>query len=295
MAHRATRWVGLAAVLGLAGCWGRGFSYEGGSGGTGSDTQPPTTAPQECGEDVDTSDGYRLEGQLVDLQIDAPLDQPLCITAIDPTPAVTGGEPTTLGSARVCDGGEFIVANLQEAPTIGLFVVVDDCEGEALADTADPEADLVYKTATGLSGDDIAGLGDGDALTGIDALVISSEYMATIQADAEAAGYTGDPLAEAGFMAGFALDSSESPVSGAEIVAGCCPNVYYADDDPKDGLFTTGGQVNSSTSAEADALWLVPAAPVFTYECVDDGSHTWEPSLYGSLPGYGVLIRFVAQ
>jgi hypothetical protein len=284
----------IAALL-LAGCWGRGFEYEGGPGSTG-DTGPTTTEPpQECGSDVDTSTGYRVEGMVLDLETGASLDGNLCITAIDPTPAVTGGPPTTMGSAKVCDGGEFIVANLDMAPAIGMFLVVDDCEEPPETDSGTYDPDQVFRTATGINGDAIAELGDGDALTGIEALVVTQTFAVTLQDSVELAGYTGTPLVEAGYLAGFALDASEAPVAGAQIVAGCCPDVYYADDDWSDGVFTTGSQANGSTTVEGGAMWLIPGAPVFTYEVDDGGTHTWEPGLRGSLPAYGVFIDFIAE
>ena len=85
----------LGAALLLPGCWGRGIEYE---GGQPQDTNPPDTT--ECGEDLDLTSGINIKGTALDLQTGQPLTfadtggTALCVAAIDPAPAVTGGEPT---------------------------------------------------------------------------------------------------------------------------------------------------------------------------------------------------------
>ena len=66
------------------------------------------------------------------------------------------------------------------------------------------------------------------------------------------------------------------------------------DADPSDGSFGTGSSLNSSTSADASSMFIIPKGPIFTYTCSDGGAHEWEDELLGSLSGYGVFVRFIA-
>ena len=104
-----------------------------------------------------------------------------------------------------------------------------------------------------------------------------------------------DSLGVTGFLAGYVVDSSESPVGGAAITCDDCADVYYLDSDPSDGLFKTGGSVNTETDASAGSFFIIPDAPVFTYYADDGGAHTWAPSLFGSIDEYGVFVNFVAD
>jgi hypothetical protein len=73
------------------------------------------------------------------------------------------------------------------------------------------------------------------------------------------------------------------------------PTVYYQDGEASDGIYGSGSTANTTTLAEGDGIFMIPAAPIFTYTCDDGGAHTWESTLLGSLQAYAVYIRFTAQ
>ncbi len=265
----------------FAGCWGRNIPYEGGV--TDSDTGVAATT---CGEDADLSSGFSVTGTTLDLGTGGPATAGLCITAVDPSPAITGGTPTVLATSEVCDDGTFVVAGIQTAPSIGMFLIIDDCEGEP---------DTVMKTAAGIAPTAIAGFGDGDQLTDVQALSVSLGWAATEQTDLETLGWSGD-LATSGYMAGIIEDATGAPVGGATVTcSGCVPQVYYQDGDPSDGIYGAGTTANVATDPAGGGLFMIPAAPIFTYSAGDGDVHTWSSTLLGSLPAYAVYIRFTAQ
>jgi predicted small lipoprotein YifL len=101
----------------LAGCWGRNIDYE---GGVAEDTAPVEQVV--CGDESTYGTGFRIEGTAVDFATGITWDavaQPMCVTAIDPTPAITGGEPGILASSTLCEDGSFVVSGITEAPAIG--------------------------------------------------------------------------------------------------------------------------------------------------------------------------------
>ncbi len=282
-----TRLLGLASFSMLAlGC-GRNIGY-------GADTAPEATddgAVTECGDESQYDDGWRIEGSAVFQDPDAPATDSgglsalagKCITAIDPTPALAGQPPITLASSNICDDGSFVIAGIQENPAIGTFVVVDDCEGED---------DALMTSATGISGSFIADLGPGDALEGITARVVTQEYRLQIIAELKAAGYDGTEDETFQFLGGRLVDDAESPLDDHTISCGACSYPpAYADTDVSDGLFVSGGAANTSSSAAADAFWMVPMAAIGTYTCTDSGGNDLFTNTYGSLPGYGVFIE----
>lgn len=274
----------LALPMALAGCWGRGIEYE---GGQPQDTSPPDTS--ECGEDLDLTAGINIRGTAVDLQTGLPITladtggTALCVAAIDPAPAVTGGDPTYLIVSTLCEDGSFVLAGMQEVPSIGVMIGVYDCDDQG----------TVMRTVTGVATDDFAGMGAGDTLEGVTAQSVSASYLATMQADL---GTTERNLASEGFLAGFVTDSAGTALSGATVSCGSCADrpTYYLDSNAKDGLWGASGSFNTSTSADARGMFFIPAARITTYTCEDGGAHTWDGNLFGSLPEYAVFIEFDA-
>lgn len=268
----------------LAGCWGRGAEYE---GGTPGDTAPVETS--ECGEDLDLEAGMNIAGVALDLETGQPLTvadtggEALCVAAIDPAPAVTGGDPEYLIVSTMCDDGSFVLAGLDEVPSIGVMVGVYDCADQG----------TVMRTVTGVATEDFDGMGAGDTLEGVTAWSVSADYAATMQADL---GTTERDLTAEGFLAGFVTDSSGAAVGGATVTCGACDDrpTYYLDASPDDGLWGDGGSFNGTTSADAGGMFLIPAARITTYTCDDGGTHEWEGNLFGSLPEYAVFIEFDA-
>lgn len=270
-----------ALLLGtLAGCWGRNIDYE---GGVVEDTAPVEQVV--CGDESTYGTGFRIEGTAVDFATGLTWDavaQPMCVTAIDPTPAITGGEPGILASSTLCEDGSFVVSGITEAPAIGAFLVIDDCAGSS--------TDAAMTSATGISPDLIKDLGDGDALSAQTALVVTPALEATWTADAA----YGGTLGVDGFLAGYLQDAQGVGVAGATISAGAALyGAVYGDADPSDGTFATGGTPNAATDAEA--FFIIPKAPVGLYEVSDGGSHEWPKKTYGSLPGYAVFVNFKAN
>ena len=268
----------------FAGCWGRGFEYE---GGVPPDTAPPVVSV--CGGDLDLTAGINVRGTAVDLETAAPISLPsttataLCVAAIDPAPAVVGQEPTYLVTSTLCEDGTFVLAGLESIPSIGLMIGVYDCADEG----------TVMRTVTGVATEDFDGMAAGDTLEGVTAWSVSSTYLATLQADLEP---TTPDLATEGFLSGFVVDAAGVALDGAVVGCNSCDltPTYYLDADASDGLWGSGATFNDTTVAGAGAYFLIPDAGITTYTCEDGGAHSWDGTLFGSLAGYGVFIQFDA-
>ena len=290
-----SRLMTAAAALMAAGCWGRNIEYA--PDGTLDTSGPDTVA---CGEEPDETTGWTIQGVALDLETLTPPSAAdgLCATAIDPSPVLAGQPPNDLAVGQVCDDGRFAIYNLGDAPAVGMFVVIDDCEPGA-GDTAGDPQDLVLQSANGVKSSDVAGLGAGDvyvmdSVTGKgDLTYLTRSYQATIEA--ELVNYDGS-LDEDGFLGGRLLDASLAPVAGAVLDCGGCSllTASYQDGDASDGLFTTAGEPNEASILEGDARFFLPGAGVDTYAVADVGTHTWERTLLGSLPGYAVFSNFIA-
>ena len=289
-----TALVALATTFLAQGCCvGRCIDYEGGD----SEAPPDVVV---CGDESGFDVGYRIEGTVRDLgtgellAYDAALGEAgLCIFAVDPTKALAGQDPDVVASSFVCEDGSFVLQGIDAKPTLGLFVAVDD-GGKLGCDYAGDSS--VMLTATGLGPELYTDLGDGDAILDIDALSLSADHVATLEADLAALGHVPETGLELdGFMAGYIQDASEAPVEGATISCASCDATYYWDDEPSDGSFGAGGTANTATLSSADAMFMVPGADITTYNIEDGGSHTWDPKLYGSISEYAVFIRLVAH
>lgn len=286
MLHDRARiaWTPALALL-LAGCWGRGIGYE---GGTPQDTSPPESS--ECGEDLDLTAGINITGTAVDLQTGQPITlddtggTALCAAAIDPAPAVTGGDPEYLIVSTLCEDGTYILAGMKEVPTIGVMVGIYDCS----------DGGTVMRTVTGIATESFDGMGAGDTLEGVTAWSVSADHAATMQKDL--GGASAFDLREAGFLGGFVTDSAGAPVGGATVTCGSCGDTptYYLDDSPEDGLWGDGSSFNTTTKAAAGSMFMIPGARITTYTCDDGGAHNWDGELFGSLPEYAVFIEFDA-
>jgi len=238
-----------------------------------------------CDEDeIDRSGGFVIEGTVYDIDLDdIPADPTsLCAYALDPSPVLTGGEPVFMAATQVCDNGDYVITGLSDPPSIGMFVSIDDCEGNP---------DTVMASATGVDFDDVKDLNDGEAHSDFRAYLINNEFAGFIGGGLT--GFDGDVL-ETGFMAGFTRDVNEDPVGNAALACGECVSFYYLDTDWEDGLFETGGVLNTKTDVDAMAMFVAPSAPIFTYEASDGGTHSWDPQLFGSLPGYASFLLFNA-
>jgi hypothetical protein len=247
-----------------------------------------------CDEaDVDTENGFRISGIVEDLETRLAPESVdgLCAYALNPTPVLSGQEPTVMAASQVCPGGEYVIGGLSDPPSIGMFVSIADCDASATGDTGSSAGPTVMKSATGVDFDLVKDLGDGDIYEGKIAYLVTIEYGSKINADLS--DFDGDAV-DVGFMAGFALDVDRQPVSGAALACGECVDFYYLDTDHDDGMFMTDGVRNTVTDASADGIFVAPEAPIFTYEASDGGVHNWDPQLFGSLPGYASFLLFNA-
>jgi hypothetical protein len=253
--------------------------------GTGEGEEEEVQVEEGCDEDdIDRSVGFSIEGSVYDIDLDSVPADPsaLCAYVLDPIPVLSGGDPITVAATQVCDNGDYVITGLSDPASIGMFVSIDDCEGNP---------DTVMRSATGVDFDDMVDLRDGDSLTGFRAYLINNEFAGFIGTDLT--GFDGNVM-ETGFMAGFARNIDDEPVGGAALACGDCTSFYYLDTDWDDGLFATGGTLNTQTDANAMSMFVAPAAPIFTYEASDGGAHTWDPQLFGSLPGYASFLLFNA-
>ncbi len=282
-------WIRITLSSLLIGC-GRNIPYEGGGSTEQEDTAPVVV--EECGSDLDLKSGINITGTAIDLATGAPLavadtgDSPLCVAAIDPTPAVTSGEaPTTLAASTLCDDGTYILSGIAEIPPIGVMVQIDDCNDEG----------TVMRSVTGVGADMFKGAAAGFTLEDITARSMSATTRDEMNSELTGYGMKFD-LATDGFLAGDSFDSAMAPVSGATVTCGACKNnpTYYQVGTTAGAMFGDGSTPATTTNADGGSFFIVPAAPINTYTC-DDGSHTWDGTLLGSLPGYGVFIRFIAQ
>ena len=243
---------------------------------TGDDSTSTGDDSSGGGDDSGAVEGITISGTASNLLTGAAATAGLCVVAADPTAAVAGGELTILATSTVNADGTFSVSGVANTSAVGLLVIVEDCEGEG---------PTVLPTATGIKKDDYYDLAAGATLSDRQIYSIDATSQGAFQAGLTAAGYTGD-LATDGALVGFVLDSSGSPVGGATVAGPGTATTYYLN---ADGSFDTDG-----TDASVNALFVIPAAPVFTYTASADG-YTFSSVLAGSQPGYAVLIRFVAD
>ena len=111
-----------------------------GGGGGAADVEVQDGCDEE---DINTTDGFRIEGNVYDMLLgDIPEDpESLCAYALNPSPVLTGDDPIFMAASTVCNNGDYVIAELSNPPTIGMFVSIDDCEGNP---------DMVMSSATGI-------------------------------------------------------------------------------------------------------------------------------------------------
>lgn len=262
------------------------------SGDKATDSTDPTTGVGTGGTTnggtaggTVSSAGWTLSGTAVDFPSGTPVAEGACFELIDPSPALTGGDPESLGTGTIGAGGSFTLDGVVTSSTLGLLFSVKDCGTQNTT---------LFTTASAIQYADIRYLSGGDTLSGVVATSFTMAYVNDMQTSAAALGYTGD-LETEGFFYGIVLDNGGTPVNGATVTCGDCGPTYYLDNDPLDGLFSTGASANTSTSAAANAGALIPAGPIGQYTVEDGGTHTWEIQLLGSNPASGLVATFTAN
>ena len=260
----------LSAVIGL-GC--------NGDTDTDTDTDTETDTETDIQETLITVSGVGF-----DIAAGAPVAEGLCVDIIDPTNAVTGGDSETLNSTVTGAGGTFSVDGITTKPPFGMFVSIADCE-----DATEP---TVWASLTGLLAPSYKNLNNGDTLE-VTAASINLELLAGIEASLDAAMEAGSAQ-ELGIMMAYVNDASGAPVSGGTVSCEGCGTFYYFDTDPSDGLFTTAGALNTSTSAEAGGAVLLLAPPTSTYQAAADGLE-YDGLLFGGSTGVATFAEFNAK
>ena len=231
-----------------------------------------------------TDGGITITGTAKDLVSGAAASEGLCIYAADPTAAITGGELTIIAASETVAGGTYTLANVDTSSQVGLLILVQDCGKGTFA---------VMPTATGISSSSYASLADGDTLADVTSYLVDGTLQAGIDASLTAAGHSGS-IATDGALLGFVFDTSGTPLAGVTVSGtGSGTTTYYADADSADGLFTSSTTgVNTTTDAAANSMFVIPAAPIWSYTADDGGDHTFASVLAGSQPGYAVVVAF---
>ena len=166
---------------------------------------------------------------------------------------------------------------------LGLFLLVTDCD----------EVAPTMPTASGIPFAAYDGLGTGDVLEGRNAIVVSQDTADGVAASLTAAGCQGD-IATAGMVLGFVREATGTPVSGATISCGDGCAVYYADADPSDGMFTTAGELNTSTMAQTGGVFVVPDGPLTSYTA-DHDTLGFPAVTFGGMDGLVTVMAFAAS
>jgi hypothetical protein len=260
------------------------------SGSTDSGSTDSGIVSTDTGETQPT--GFSMSGVALDLATLVPAVEGLCIAAADPTKALGGGELEILAGAQIGADGAFLIEGVTTTSAVGLFMVVQDCEGAAEM--------TVMPTATGVAPSSYGELGDGDALEGLTMLSISGPAAQGMDMSLTGVGYEGGSVIISGLMAGFVRDAEGAAIAGATVSCTTgdnkpCAPVFYADADPTvGGMFASEEGVNGATRAATGGLFIVPGAPIFTYSAMAEG-YTFQDQLFGSVPGLATFMTFVAD
>lgn len=223
------------------------------------------------GDSAATEARYTINGVAITFGPDqTPAAEGLCVEAVDPSAVLDGGEAELLSASTVGASGAYTLTDVP-ARALPTVVVVRDCDGAA---------STVYPTGSPVLPFGFEELTDGQVLDDVRSASISNTTLAAFEAGLATAGYGGDLPAD-GFALGAIWTPEEAPIVGAQLSCGGC-EVYYADGDPSDGPFTTGGVKNTATSGPA--IWLVPAAPPVEYSVTAEG-YTFPSVTFASPPG----------
>ena len=254
---------------------------------TDADTDTDTDADADADTDTDTDtdvEGFTVEGTGMDVATFSPAAEGLCMHAIDPTNALIGaGDPDVFGSAVLDSSAAFSIAGIVYTDS-RLMLLAQDCADEG----------TVMPTATGIDPDSYAGIEDGGVISDRVAASVSVAMADGVDESLAAVGWAGGSVHEVGMVVGFVQDASRAPIEGATVSCTLCTVVYYMDADASDGLFSTAGEVNTTTSAAAGGIFVVPDAPLTQYSA-DDGSSTFPSHLFGGFDGATTVISLIAE
>lgn len=239
----------------------------------GADTDTDTDTSEEVAPEI------TISGNTSEVFTQTAADSSHCVDAVDPQAALDGGELNILGTTVVEDDGSYSVSgvDVSQAP-LAIFLILRDC---------DNSGDTVFPSATGFAAESYQSAEAGDELTS-PIIYVSATTAIGLDQSLGAIGSTAT-MADGSVMA-FVLDSQGAPVAGATVTCGDCGPSYYVDADARDGLLSTGTSANESTQAGV-GLAFIPSGPVGAYQTTAEGM-TYEPGLFGSLPGIAAFTAF---
>ena len=288
-----TRTLSLAALLslGLLACSDKGDDSAAGTDGTDGTDATDSTDGTGDGTDGTEPVTFSIAGTAVMFDnFTQPAAEGLCVEILDPTNVLGGGDPVVVSETTVGADGAW-QADGVPVVSLGLFAQVKDCGAEG----------TTFPSANGISSGSYADVSTGDVVSGVTALTISAELAGVMQTELTAAGFAADEaagvtgnIAEDGLVVGFIWDINSAPINDATMTCGSCV-VYYADGDPADGLFTTGGAANTGTSVDGNGLFAVPAAQLTTYQPAAPGGYEFTSTPLAALPASAVIVAFTAE
>jgi hypothetical protein len=182
-----------------------------------------------------------------------------------------------------------LVEGITTTSSLGLITMITDCEG---ADST------IFPSGTGLPSSTYSDIEDGETITDVVAMTLSNAMLGAIDVNLMGAGYTSTLTIEGGFL-GFLMDSEGDAISGASITcaAGTCPSYYPVgapETIPTGGWFYDGTTGEVATETNANGMFIIPAAPITTYNATADG-YTFDSLTSGSLPGMALIIALYAD
>ena len=263
----STRWLCVTALA--TACSGKGSDSSGG--------ETPTAT-------------FSISGVVMDMGV-PPLPgdtvtKACTVSALDPSNAVSGGQPTVIATAPVQGDGSYKVEGIDVKPALGITLLVSNC----------PNAGDV-PTNTGVAVETYQDLEDGAEITGKVIYRIGAELGQNIDEDLAKSGYKGSGVAADGALLAFIMTSDKTPVQGATLTCTTCgaQYFYFDNDRPNSGYFMTDKKPNASTAALTGAMVLVPAAPIYQYTADDGGKHEFETRTLGSQPGSVLISSFTGS
>jgi len=220
----------------------------------------------------------------------APAAAGLCLSAADPSPALLGSDLEILATGMTTDGGAFEITGIETVSTLGIVIVVQDCDG---SDTT------MYPTATGVGYESYGDLASGETVNA-NIYQLTTEMVMLIDGNLEAVGHVdvdGAPqsFSEAGGLVSFLLDGAGAPVVNATMTcaAGYCP-AYYNSGAGEFGFSFVGNTGDLATATGPDGLAVLPAAPITSYEGTHDELE-FDSLTLGSLPGIALFVSLTAD
>ena len=259
-------------------------------------TGPDDTAGTEDTSDTqDTEDtgvervGWTLSGVGLDYMTQTTTPTAgKCVTIVNPELALVTGDSTdleVLGQTVIDDEGAWTVDGIITDTQVGMFLMATDCADEGTS----------IPTGTGIAYADYQDVEDGTEIAGLRAVFISTTMAsAAINPSFIGIGRADTDIAVEGMMMGFVEDSAGVPVAGATVAGEDEAFVAYLDPDPNGGLFANDGVPNTATLAEGGGWFMSPGAPITTYTATHD-TLTFEPKLFGTLPGLVTVFKFTAN